>query len=176
MEIITEFFKQDLSSLIIGLFVILYSIIVIYEIVGKFSKMVGKPVGWIRNKENDHILLLQTVERVETLQKEQNESVKQSIRHDETIRNDLKKLTDIFVDKQINDYRWEIINFSNKVANNENCNKDSYKHCLSTYEKYERLLEENDMENGEVEISIEIVNESYKNKLKNGFSERNGNL
>lgn len=173
MEIITELFKQDFSSLILGFFVIISSIISIYEIIGKFSTIIGKPVKWIRKKDNDHELLLQTVERVEALQKEQNESVKQSIRHDEMIRNDLKKLTDIFVDKQINDYRWEIINFSNKIVNKECCNKDSYKHCLATYEKYEKLLEENDMENGEVEISIEIVNESYKDKLKNGFVERN---
>ena len=173
MDIITELFKQDFSSLFIGFFIILSSVIAIYEIIGKFSKIIGKPVKWIRKKDNDHELLLQTVERVETLQKEQNESVKQSIRHDEMIRTDLKKLTEIFVDKQINDYRWEIINFSNKVANNERCNKDSYKHCLATYEKYEKLLDENDMENGEVEISIEIVNESYKDKLKKGFDERN---
>lgn len=173
MEIITELFKLDFSSLFIGFFIILSSVIAIYEIIGKFSKIIGKPVKWIRKKDNDHELLLQTVERVETLQKEQNESVKQSIRHDEMIRTDLKKLTEIFVDKQINDYRWEIINFSNKVANNERCNKDSYKHCLATYEKYEKLLDENDMENGEVEISIEIVNESYKDKLKKGFDERN---
>lgn len=173
MEIITELFKLDFSSLFIGFFIILSSVIAIYEIIGKFSTIIGKPVKWIRKKDNDHELLLQTVERVETLQKEQNESVKQSIRHDEMIRNDLKKLTDIFVDKQINDYRWEIINFSNKVANNERCNKDSYKHCLSTYEKYEKLLEENNMENGEVEISMEIVNESYKDKLRNCFVERN---
>ncbi len=173
MEILSDLFKQDFSSLILGFFVIISSIIAIYEIIGKFSTIIGKPVKWIRKKDNDHELLLQTVERVETLQKEQNESVKQSIRHDEMIRNDLKKLTDIFVDKQINDYRWEIINFSNKIVNKECCNKDSYKHCLATYEKYEKLLEENDMENGEVEISIEIVNESYKDKLKNGFVERN---
>lgn len=173
MEIISKLFKLDFSSLIIGFFIILYSVIAIYEVIGKFSKIIGKPVKWIRKKDNDHELLLQTVERVEILQKEQNESVKQSIKHDEMIRNDLKKLTDIFVDKQITDYRWEIINFSNKISNNECCNKDSYKHCLATYEKYEKLLEENDMENGEVEISMEIVNESYKDKLKNGFVERN---
>lgn len=175
MEIITELFKQDFSSLFVGFFLILSFIIAIYEIIGRFSKIIGKPVKWVSEKGNDHTLLLQTVERVEILQKEQNESVKQSIRHDEMIRNDLKKLTDIFVDKQINDYRWEIINFSNKIANNACCNKDSYKHCLATYEKYEKLLEENDMENGEVEISMEIVNESYKDKLKNGFEERNDN-
>lgn len=169
MEIITELFKLDFSSLIVGFFIILSSVIAIYEIIGKFSKIIGKPVKWVRQKENDHLLLLQTIENVDVLQKEHEESVKQSIRHDEMIRSDLKNLTGIFVEKQINDYRWEIINFSNRVANGEACNKDSYRHCFSTYEKYENLLDENGMENGEVEISMEIINESYKQKLKQGF-------
>ena len=169
MEIITELFKQDFPSLIIGFFVILSSIIAIYEIIGKFSKIIGRPVKWVREKENDHNLLLQTVKKVDILQEEHEESVRQSIRHDEMIRSDLKNLTKIFVEKQINDYRWEIINFSNRVANGEACNKDSYRHCFATYEKYEKLLEENDMKNGEVEISMEIINESYKQKSRKGF-------
>ena len=34
---------------------------------------------------------------------------------------------------------------------------------------YERVLEENGLENGQVELSMEVINESYKEKLKNGF-------
>lgn len=169
MELITELYKQDIPSLIFGIFIVISAIITIYEIIGKFSKIIGKPVKWVREKENDHALLLQTIKRVDILQEEHDESVKQSIRHDEMIRSDLKNLTEILVEKQINDYRWEIISFSNRVANGETCNKDSYRHCFATYEKYEKLLEENGMENGEVEISMEIINESYKQKLKHGF-------
>ena len=57
----------------------------------------------------------------------------------------------------------------NKVSEGRPCNKDSFKHCIHTYEKYGKLLEENGLENGEVEISIEIVNDAYKQKLKEGF-------
>lgn len=169
MDLITELYKQDIPSLIFGIFIVISAIITIYEIIGKFSKIIGKPVKWVREKEKDHALLLQTIKRVDILQEEHDVSVKQSIHHDEMIRSDLKNLTEILVEKQINDYRWEIINFSNRVANGETCNKDSYRHCFATYEKYERLLEENEMENGEVEISMEIINESYKQKLKQGF-------
>lgn len=169
MDIITELCKQDIPSLIFGVFIVISAIITVYEIIGKFSKIIGKPVKWVREKENDHALLLQTIKRVDILQEEHDESVKQSIRHDEMIRSDLKNLTEILVEKQINDYRWEIISFSNRVANGETCNKDSYRHCFATYEKYEKLLEENGMENGEVEISMEIINESYKQKLKQRF-------
>ena len=169
MEMITELFKQDFPSIITGCFIILSAIIAMYTIIGKFSKIIGKPVKWVSEKEKDHETLVQTVKRIDILQKEHEESVQQSIRHDDAIRKDLKNLTDLFVAKQINDYRWEIINFSNRIANGESCNKDSYRHCFTTYANYEKLLEENGMENGEVEISMEIINQSYKEKLKNGF-------
>jgi molecular chaperone GrpE (heat shock protein) len=59
------------------------------------------------------------------------------------IGNDLKKLTDMFVDKQINDYRWEIINFAANISAQSPCTKDAYKHCFQTYTRYEKILEEN---------------------------------
>lgn len=169
MEAIINLLNQDISSLIMGIFIVMSGIITAVSIIGRFSEIIGKPVKWIRKKNADHELLTQTCQELNFLREKHEESVKASIRHDEMIRSDLKKLTEIFVEKQITDYRWEIINFSNRVANGESCNKDSYRHCFATYEKYEKLLEENGMENGEVEISMEIVNDSYKQKLKQGF-------
>ena len=83
--------------------------------------------------------------------------------------NELEKLKDMFVDKEIDDYRWEIINFATRITDKKPCNKDSYKHCIRTYEKYEKLLEEYNLTNGEVDISMEVVNDSYEKKLKEGF-------
>ena len=75
----------------------------------------------------------------------------------------------MFIDKSVDDMRWEIINFAAKISEGKPCSKESYKHCLYIYEKYERMIEENNLTNGEVELSMEIVNQSYKEKLKNGF-------
>lgn len=87
----------------------------------------------------------------------------------EAISANLEKLTGMFIDKQISDYRWEIINFATAISEKKPCTKDGYKHCFATYEKYEKILEENQMENGEVEISMEIIRDGYKEKLKEGF-------
>ena len=169
MDAIKDLLELDFTALIMGIFILMSGIIAGYTIVGKFSQIIGKPVKWVKNKENDHVLLQQTVKNLSALQVKHEEDVKASIKHDEIIRNDLKNLTNMFIDKEINDYRWEIINFSTKVAEGKPCNKDSYRHCFATYEKYEKLLEENNLENGEVEISMDIINESYKQKLKEGF-------
>ena len=85
------------------------------------------------------------------------------------MRDDIKRLTDLFIEKEIDDIRWEINNFATKVAEGKPCNKDSFSHCIRSYERYEQLLEENGLENGEVELSMEIIEEAYKRKLKEGF-------
>ena len=113
-----------------------------------------------------------SIERERRLNERINEmAVLDESRDDEIheIGNSLKKLTDMFIDKQINDYRWEIINFASNITAKRPCTKDGYQHCFKTYERYEKILEENGLENGEVEISMEIINDSYKEKLKEGF-------
>lgn len=169
MDEILELTKIDFVSWIIALFIILSVVITIYEIVGKISVIVGKPLKAIKKRNEDHELLIQTVKNVNELQKKHDEDMARSEQHDEDMKNDIKRLTDLFIDKEINDMRWEINNFATKVSEGKPCNKDSFKHCIHTYEKYEKLLEENNLENGEVEISMEIVNEAYKQKLREGF-------
>lgn len=169
MESILELFNQDISSIILGVYIIMSGIIAMVEIIGKFSEIVGKPVTWVSNKNKDHELLIQTVNKLTALQEKQEKDVRESDRHDEEMRSDIKKLTDMFIDKEINDMRWEINNFATKVSEGKPCNKDSYKHCIHTWEKYEKLLEENGLENGEVEISMNVIRESYQQKLKEGF-------
>lgn len=169
MESILELFNQDISSIILGMYIIMSGIIAMVEIIGKFSEIVGKPVTWVSNKNKDHELLIQTVNKLTALQEKQEKDVRESDRHDEEMRSDIKKLTDMFIDKEINDMRWEINNFATKVSEGKPCNKDSYKHCIHTWEKYEKLLEENGLENGEVEISMNVIRESYQQKLKEGF-------
>lgn len=103
------------------------------------------------------------------IQQELKDSIQNLIDGQHNRDEKINNLTDMFVDKEINDYRWEIINFATNVSEGKPCNKDSFKHCLRTYEKYEALLEKYGLENGEVEISMQVVNEAYKKKLLEGF-------
>lgn len=103
------------------------------------------------------------------IQKELKDSIKNLVDGQQDRDDKINNLTNMFVDKEIDDYRWEIINFATKVSEGRPCNKDSFKHCLRTYEKYETLLEKYGLENGEVEISMQVVNEAYKRKLLEGF-------
>ena len=169
MSQIIELFKQDFSSLILGIFVIMSGFIAIYEIVCKFLSIFGKPIGIMKQRKADHEILLNTVKNLEELHNKHEEDTKQSIRHDEIIREDLSKLTQLFIEKQIDDIRYEILDFSSALSSGRQYNKEQFDHIIKIHEKYEKILKENGLENGQVTASMEVIMEIYKDKLRTGF-------
>lgn len=169
MEPIQELFHINFSYVFLSVFSILIGI---KSIASLFEWLVGKlglETRWMREKRQEHELLLQTSQNLAALQEKHERDMSRSDRYDDEIKADLEKLTEMFIDKQIDDMRWEINAFANTVFEGKRCNKDSYQHCIKTYRKYEKILEENGLENGEVEISMDLINESYRQKLKDGF-------
>ena len=168
-DAILELFQLDIPSIIIGILIIISSIIAVFNLIEQFSKMIGKPVKWVKENEKDHTLLIQTAENLAALHKKHEEDIKRSISNDEEFRKELKNLIHMFIDKEINDYRWEIINLADRISNEKHISKECYQHALSTYAKYDKIITEYGKTNGEVEISMGIIKESYQSKLKEGF-------
>lgn len=69
------------------------AIIAMIEIIGKFSTIIGKPVKWVKNKNEDHELLIKTSNGLDELCKNHDESVAQSIKHDHDLRDNLEKIS-----------------------------------------------------------------------------------
>ena len=47
--------------------------------------------------------------------------------------------------------------------------KEQFDHIISIDEKYKKILKENDLENGQVTASMEVITGIYKEKLRTGF-------
>lgn len=169
MNEIIELTKINFSYVLISVFVILIGIKAVVSIFEWAIDKLGLETKWMRQKWEGHNLLIQTSQNLIALQEKHVEDMKKSDAHDTEMRNDIKKLTEMFVEKQINDYRWEIINLADKIASGNTVSKECYRHAISTYEKYEKIINEHGLVNGEVEISIEIIKEAYQQKLKEGF-------
>lgn len=169
MEIITELSKINYLSYMIAtciLFIAFKGCILALEWIINFF---GIETKWMKETRKEHELLMQTSQNLIALQEKHEKDIARSDQRDEEISCDIKKLTQMFVDKEIDDMRWEINDFATKVSEGKPYNKDSFKHCIHVYEKYEQILEENGLENGEIEISMELINDTYKRKLKEGF-------
>ena len=75
-------------------FVILIGITSAYKIILEVSVIIKKPIGIAKQRKDDHELTIQNSIAIRELAKKHEEDTKQSIHHDEMIRDDLKKLTD----------------------------------------------------------------------------------
>ena len=169
MNEILNLTNVNYTSLFVSIITILIGMKATVSIFEWFINKFGLETKWMREKRQNRELLLKTSENLIKLHDRHEKDIDKSDKRDEEIYNDIKKLTQMFIDKEIDDMRWEINSFATKVAEGKPCNKDSFTHCIHIYKKYENILEENNMENGEVEISMEIINDAYKQKLKDGF-------
>ena len=168
MEDILRLFSTDISSVIVGIFVLLSAFIAIHEIIIKTCEIFNVPIKWVKNKNADHNLLIQTTNELKSLEQQCEKDVRESNEHDKIIEDKLDKLSNVILDKQIDDYRYEILDFSSTLSNGRRYNRESFNHIFNIYNKYEKILEENDMENGLVEESIEFIRDKLKEKLNNG--------
>ena len=167
-DTINQLFKLDFSIVITGIFIFLSAIIAFYEVIGKFSKIIKRPVKWVKKKDEDHELLLENAKRIKELEVIHKQDEKKLIKRDNDIENKLEKLTDMVLEKEIGDLRWTILDFSSALSNGRKYNGEAFKHIFSVYEKYEKILDENGMENGLVEESMKYIRDMYQKLLRNG--------
>ena len=99
-------------------------------------------------------------------------AIKKSIETDDKLAGELNvintkidSVVNMFVQKQINDLRYEILDFGSAVMNGRKYEKEAYDHILEVYNNYEKILHENNMTNGRVTTTMEIINDSYKKKF-----------
>lgn len=87
----------------------------------------------------------------------------------ENLSKQMTELKQLFINKEIDDMRWEILDFASAIMNHRRCSKEQYDHVIDTYVKYEKILEENGMENGRVTSSMEFIQDRYKELMAVGF-------
>lgn len=169
MDAVKELLQINFSYILISVFIILIGARAIASPLEWLINQLGLETKWMRKRREEHDLLLNTSKNLIALQEKHIEDMKRSDEHDEEMRNDIKKLTDLFIDKQIDDYRWEIIHLADTISSGKTISKECLRHAVSTYEKYEKIITEHGLVNGEVEISIEVIRDNYQQKLKEGF-------
>lgn len=107
-----------------------------------------------------------------THDREQSFDIQKQLTDSQTLlQNSVENLRKMLVNKEINDMRWEILDFSNAVMNGRVYNKEIYDHIFDTYTEYERVLEENGLENGKVDSSMQFVRNKYLELMDKGFKQ-----
>ena len=165
MDTIKQLTELDYSTLIIGITVVAGSLKIVCNFLSWFVSYLGLETKKMRQKREDHELLIATAKNLELLQSKQNEDVRQSIVHDKRIKDDIQKLSKMFIDLEIQDIRWNILSFCSDLSNGKQFSSEYYDYVFKLYDKYEKMLKENDLTNGLVEQSISYIQEKYHESL-----------
>lgn len=83
------------------------------------------------------------------------------------IRAELEKNNEITLAIYIENKRSSIISFAAVAADpNALMTHEQFRRIFRTYEEYEEMIEKNGLTNGEVDASIQIIRDAYKDRLK----------
>lgn len=93
MEVITELTKINYPTLFISVLIILIGIKTIISLIGWFVRKFGLETKWMRKKREEHEQIILNTNAIKELSEKHEESVKQSIRHDKMIKEDISSLT-----------------------------------------------------------------------------------
>lgn len=110
--------------------------------------------GWMK-EVNEHIV------ESEKRRKEQDSLMRE-------LNEKLDKNNAVTLSILIENKRNSIIDFASKVIDESYpVTKEQYNRIFKIYEEYEDIIKENELTNGEVDIAIRIIRESYEKHLKN---------
>lgn len=128
--------------------------------------------AWVKKQEReDH--LYETVAAnnsdIKLLKEQREQDVRNSIKHDEKIEAKVDRIADLLLDERIDNKRSAILNFANAAQNGKTQDKEQFDWILAQYDKYEKILQEYSLENGQVEQSMKYIRELYAEKMKSGF-------
>ena len=149
--------KIDYVAVILAIFLFLFGLKEIIDICSYFKNRWRIKTGIDEDKE--------TLEgRLATLEKHDNWQYNEIMKISKGVDDISKSL----LQKEIQDLRWELLDFCSALTNGREYNKEAFEHIFRTYEDYEIILKRNKMTNGYVEESMNVVKEIYHNKLSKG--------
>ena len=175
-EMLEYALSLDIKALIISIVVIFAVVVAIYTLVKKIQEITGFETKSMKKRR----IMEETIETLKTdIEKMGNdrESLqKQMADYSEEMHEMRKELLDALKDmrreilaEKIDNIRWTIIDFSNSLRSGRTYDLEAYNHIVDIDSKYEKLLEENGMENGRVTMAMKLVKEKYETGLRDGF-------
>jgi hypothetical protein len=85
-----------------------------------------------------------------------------------SMKETLSSNNELTLDLYIDIHRNRIIDFASKISNeNIPVSKEEFNRIFKTYNKYEAILKKHNMTNGEVNIAMRIIEDSYAAHMKN---------
>lgn len=182
--------SPQIAAALVGLFLILQIIGEIIEAKGKVVPEILKVRKFFKRKKeekqtlkqlpaqikefhntlqefNSHYSLDNITKRNEWIQHVNEKEISQD-NNIQALSNTLDKVNRTVLDIQIDNKRSQIIDFA-CIASDEHIpvTREQFNRIFKMYEDYERIIQENNMTNGEIEIAHSIIVKAYTKHMEN---------
>ena len=179
-----------IGVVIILLFVVSQVVGELLELCGKVAPEIIKIRKFFKRKKDEKEQINTTLQQVQVLLNDVNQHYsadniakrdawmnwvnERAVVYDASVE-ELKALKDaldanneLTLDLYININRNRIIDFASKITNEKLAvSREEFNRIFKVYHEYEEILEKYNKTNGEVDIAIRIIEESYKEHMKN---------
>lgn len=163
-------------NLIVILVMVLMAIVFIIDNWTKLKNYLGIKNGIELHEEEQGRQICELKDKISELETEVNdlkqyskEAKDKRIEFENTTIDTLKKIRADMLEEKIERNRSEILDFASGLKI-RNYNQESYTHIFDLYSKYEKLIKDNNLVNGYVEVSMEYIRKRYAQQLENNFS------
>ena len=92
---------------------------------------------------------------------------KESESHWNELKEKIIETFEIALETKVENMRNTILNFAGKIVDeNRLVTHEEFRRIINTYEQYEKLIEEKELVNGQVDIAYRIIEEEYEKRLR----------
>ena len=140
----------------------------------EFSPIKINPIQWCTNMFYKGIVDKLSV-KIDEVKNEASEKIEETTNKigeikDETnhIKEDLKVFEHRIDMIEINDMRTAILTFANSCMKHEKHTHEEFTHIFALCDRYENIIENSGIVNGQMELSMEYIRNIYKDCLRDG--------
>lgn len=150
--------QLDWKAVVFGILVLLVVLKDVLDLLADWKKRFRIKFGYEEEKDE----VEKRISKLERHDKDQYDKIDEMFEL-------IKKINDRTLKESIERCRFEILDMASALGSGRKYTKEQYNHVIATHNRYTELLEENGMTNGQTDASMEIIMESYKERLKEGF-------
>lgn len=177
-EVVEMATNNDIHTNVIFIVIlVLVASVFVLENIKKFKEILGLKNKWEIHEEDQGKQISELKKEVDSIKTEVNElkvyskeAKEKRMQFETETTNMLKEIKEDMLEEKIERFRSEILDFSSGVKT-RNYNQESYTHIFDLYSKYEKLIKDNGLVNGYVEVSMDYIRKRYAEQLENNFSD-----
>lgn len=83
------------------------------------------------------------------------------------LKTDVKIIQKDLQNHTVESMRRDILSFADKLRFNSNRSKEEYDYIITLHDRYKFYLEENNLDNGKVDLAFEYITKKYKECMEN---------